>query len=243
MRRGGCGHRRDARGVQRALPVAAGQCRQGGDDGLRAGPAGPGYRFSTTLVTDGTRSTVASTAISGLSGAATRCSIPTRWTPWSATWPKAASARSRARSGSPRCACRHRPDRPSAVAACGLQPVRLGAEPQLQPRVLRMGARGRGLHGAHGRAVGQPFADGDGLAHDDRAAGLSRSIRSTGPRRGTSGPWRSALGNGGGRWLPVRRPPAYLAEVFQMLARVHGITLDAPVFPKAPRPMRRSGGA
>jgi D-alanyl-D-alanine carboxypeptidase/D-alanyl-D-alanine-endopeptidase (penicillin-binding protein 4) len=33
---------------------------------------------------------------------------------------------------------------------------------------------------------------------------------------------RSALGNGGGRWLPVRRPPAYLAEVFQMQARSPG---------------------
>ena len=40
---------------------------------------------------------------------------------------------------------------------------------------------------------------------------------------------RSALGNGGGRWLPVRRPPDYLAEVFQMLARDRGIALGTPV--------------
>ncbi|MEC7761759.1 MAG: D-alanyl-D-alanine carboxypeptidase/D-alanyl-D-alanine-endopeptidase [Pseudomonadota bacterium] len=36
---------------------------------------------------------------------------------------------------------------------------------------------------------------------------------------------RGALGNGGSRWLPVRRPDLYAGEVFQALARVHGITL------------------
>lgn len=36
---------------------------------------------------------------------------------------------------------------------------------------------------------------------------------------------RSALGNGGGRWLPVRAPGAYVSEVFQILARSHGIVL------------------
>jgi D-alanyl-D-alanine carboxypeptidase/D-alanyl-D-alanine-endopeptidase (penicillin-binding protein 4) len=41
---------------------------------------------------------------------------------------------------------------------------------------------------------------------------------------------RGALGDSGGRWLPVRRPSAYLAEVFQMLARNRGIALGAPVF-------------
>jgi D-alanyl-D-alanine carboxypeptidase/D-alanyl-D-alanine-endopeptidase (penicillin-binding protein 4) len=35
---------------------------------------------------------------------------------------------------------------------------------------------------------------------------------------------RSALGNGGARWLPVRRPVAYAAEVFQTLARANGLT-------------------
>ncbi|WP_163847121.1 D-alanyl-D-alanine carboxypeptidase/D-alanyl-D-alanine-endopeptidase [Pseudooceanicola aestuarii] len=38
----------------------------------------------------------------------------------------------------------------------------------------------------------------------------------------------SALGKGGSRWLPVRRPAAYTAEVFQTLARSHGIVLKAP---------------
>jgi D-alanyl-D-alanine carboxypeptidase/D-alanyl-D-alanine-endopeptidase (penicillin-binding protein 4) len=47
------------------------------------------------------------------------------------------------------------------------------------------------------------------------------------------------LGNGGGRWLPVRRPPAYLAEVFQMQARVHGITLGTPVFSESAPPDAR----
>jgi len=50
---------------------------------------------------------------------------------------------------------------------------------------------------------------------------------------------RSALGNGGGRWLPVRRPPAYLAEVFQMLARDRGIALGTPVISESAPPDAR----
>lgn len=45
---------------------------------------------------------------------------------------------------------------------------------------------------------------------------------------GTTDRWtvaRSALGDGGGRWLPVRRPDLYAAEVFQALARSQGIRL------------------
>ena len=38
----------------------------------------------------------------------------------------------------------------------------------------------------------------------------------------------SALGREGGRWLPVRLPHLYAAEVFQVLARSRGIVLDAP---------------
>lgn len=34
-----------------------------------------------------------------------------------------------------------------------------------------------------------------------------------------------ALGKGGSRWLPVRRPDLYAGEVFRTLARAHGITL------------------
>ena len=36
---------------------------------------------------------------------------------------------------------------------------------------------------------------------------------------------RAALGNGGSRWLPVRKPELYAAEVFQIFARSHGIVL------------------
>ncbi len=36
---------------------------------------------------------------------------------------------------------------------------------------------------------------------------------------------RGALGKGGSRWLPVRHPALYTAEVFQTLARSHGISL------------------
>lgn len=36
---------------------------------------------------------------------------------------------------------------------------------------------------------------------------------------------QAALGAGGSRWLPVRRPDSYAAEVFRTLARSHGIQL------------------
>ena len=36
-----------------------------------------------------------------------------------------------------------------------------------------------------------------------------------------------ALGNGGSRWLPVRRPGDYAAEVFTALAQAQGVTLSA----------------
>ncbi|WP_296765314.1 D-alanyl-D-alanine carboxypeptidase/D-alanyl-D-alanine-endopeptidase [Sediminimonas sp.] len=36
---------------------------------------------------------------------------------------------------------------------------------------------------------------------------------------------RGALGNGGARWLPVRRPDLYAADVFRTLTRAHGIEL------------------
>lgn len=39
----------------------------------------------------------------------------------------------------------------------------------------------------------------------------------------------TALGKGGSRWLPVRQPARYVAEVFQTLARVQGIALPDPV--------------
>ena len=47
-------------------------------------------------------------------------------------------------------------------------------------------------------------------------------------RRGGVEHWsvaRAALGRGGGRWLPVRAPAAYAAEVFQVLAAGQGIAL------------------
>ncbi|MGV6805608.1 MAG: D-alanyl-D-alanine carboxypeptidase/D-alanyl-D-alanine endopeptidase [Ruegeria sp.] len=36
---------------------------------------------------------------------------------------------------------------------------------------------------------------------------------------------KSALGNGGARWLPVRKPALYAGDVFKTLARVNGIVL------------------
>ncbi len=39
---------------------------------------------------------------------------------------------------------------------------------------------------------------------------------------------RKALGNAGGRWLPVRRSDIYAGDVLQTVARSHGITLPFP---------------
>jgi serine-type D-Ala-D-Ala carboxypeptidase/endopeptidase (penicillin-binding protein 4) len=39
---------------------------------------------------------------------------------------------------------------------------------------------------------------------------------------------RTALGRGGSRWLPVRRPELYAGDVFQTLARAQGISLPSP---------------
>lgn len=44
---------------------------------------------------------------------------------------------------------------------------------------------------------------------------------------------RKALGKGGGRWLPVRRPEIYCGDVLQTLARSHGIALPFPVLSNA----------
>ncbi|MBK1635422.1 D-alanyl-D-alanine carboxypeptidase/D-alanyl-D-alanine endopeptidase [Rhodovulum adriaticum] len=47
---------------------------------------------------------------------------------------------------------------------------------------------------------------------------------------------QGALGNGGARWLPVRRPALYCAEVFHTLARAQGLRLPDPR--PAPAPPR-----
>lgn len=41
---------------------------------------------------------------------------------------------------------------------------------------------------------------------------------------------RGALGDAGSRWLPVRRPAAYMAEVFQTLMAEHGVRLSSPTY-------------
>jgi len=43
-----------------------------------------------------------------------------------------------------------------------------------------------------------------------------------------------ALGNGGARWLPVRKPEYYASEVFQILARSHGIVLKPAIITPGP---------
>ncbi|MDA5094246.1 D-alanyl-D-alanine carboxypeptidase/D-alanyl-D-alanine-endopeptidase [Aliiroseovarius sp. KMU-50] len=44
---------------------------------------------------------------------------------------------------------------------------------------------------------------------------------------------RGALGKGGSRWLPVRKPALYTAEVFQVLAQSYGVKLPKPVESKS----------
>ncbi|MGX0877406.1 D-alanyl-D-alanine carboxypeptidase/D-alanyl-D-alanine-endopeptidase (penicillin-binding protein 4) [Roseovarius sp. MBR-154] len=44
---------------------------------------------------------------------------------------------------------------------------------------------------------------------------------------------RAALGNGGARWLPVRKPELYAAEVFATFARSQGIDLGKPAIQEA----------
>jgi len=41
---------------------------------------------------------------------------------------------------------------------------------------------------------------------------------------------RGALGNSGSRWLPVRRPAAYMAEVFQTFMAGHNVNLPSPSY-------------
>ncbi|MGR3454816.1 D-alanyl-D-alanine carboxypeptidase/D-alanyl-D-alanine endopeptidase [Pseudooceanicola sp.] len=44
----------------------------------------------------------------------------------------------------------------------------------------------------------------------------------------------SALGTGGARWLPVRKPELYAGEVFETLARAHGIVLKGAKLAELP---------
>ena len=58
------------------------------------------------------------------------------------------------------------------------------------------------------------------------------------PGPGQTDQWtvaEAALGKGGSRWLPVRHPAAYAAEVFQTLCAAHGIKLtSAQIIPALP---------
>ncbi len=53
---------------------------------------------------------------------------------------------------------------------------------------------------------------------------------------------RGALGKGGARWLPVRKPEAYVADVFVTLARSHGIVLSKTGFGPVPAAARKLVG-
>lgn len=45
---------------------------------------------------------------------------------------------------------------------------------------------------------------------------------------------QGALGNGGSRWLPVRRPDLYCGDVFHVVAKYHGVTLPRPTVLETP---------
>lgn len=47
---------------------------------------------------------------------------------------------------------------------------------------------------------------------------------------------QGALGNEGGRWLPVRNPAGYVGDVFRTLARAHGISLKPAEIDRGPQP-------
>ena len=63
-----------------------------------------------------------------------------------------------------------------------------------------------------------------GMRVEDRGGPVYTYSQSGGGEQWTVA--RSALGNGGARWLPVRDPARYVAEVFQVLSRSRGIVLN-----------------
>ena len=67
---------------------------------------------------------------------------------------------------------------------------------------------------------------------EDRAAPLYTYAQVEGRDHWTVA--RGALGNEGARWLPVRRPGAYVAEVFETLARANGLTFREVELADAP---------
>ncbi len=90
----------------------------------------------------------------------------------------------------------------------------------------------------------QRATDGYNVTMDARAATLRPEVRAARMRvearnypiytykdGGAFDDWtvaRGALGRNGARWLPVRKPARYAAEVFQILARSNGIVLKTP---------------
>jgi D-alanyl-D-alanine carboxypeptidase/D-alanyl-D-alanine-endopeptidase (penicillin-binding protein 4) len=155
---------------------------------------GPGYRFRTTLVSDGTIR----------NGRSRRRSLDRRRRRPGARYRRARchgprSGRKRHPRGfghvpdRHRCAARHRSDRSRRSCPMWATTPPISALNLNFNRVFFEWERtGEAYYRPHGREVGQPFADGDGLAHDDRAAGLPGLHVRAGPRRGTSGPWRKA---------------------------------------------------
>jgi D-alanyl-D-alanine carboxypeptidase/D-alanyl-D-alanine-endopeptidase (penicillin-binding protein 4) len=64
------------------------------------------------------------------------------------------------------------------------------------------------------------------IALADRQAPLFTYAQRSGHEEWTVA--QSALGQGGSRWLPVRRPDSYAGDVFRTLARAQGIALPPP---------------
>ena len=124
---------------------------------------------------------------------------------------------------------------PSLIGIDSEQPDQVGYNP---------GISGLNLNFNRVHFEWQRAGDGYNVTMDARSATLRPDVRAARmrvePRNhpiytykdgGAFDDWtvaRGALGRNGARWLPVRKPALYAAEVFQILARSNGIVLKAP---------------
>ncbi|MCI5109378.1 MAG: D-alanyl-D-alanine carboxypeptidase/D-alanyl-D-alanine-endopeptidase [Marivita sp.] len=124
---------------------------------------------------------------------------------------------------------------PSLIGIDSEQPDQVGYNP---------GISGLNLNFNRVHFEWQRAGDGYNVTMDARSATLRPDVRAARmrvePRNhpiytykdgGVFDDWtvaRGALGRNGARWLPVRKPALYAAEVFQIFARSNGIVLKAP---------------
>jgi serine-type D-Ala-D-Ala carboxypeptidase/endopeptidase (penicillin-binding protein 4) len=201
-------------------PPAARQRHEGPHRALRAGNARPRFRFTTRLVATGP---VRNGRLDGdliLAGSGDP-TLDTDALGQLAADLKAAGIREvagalRIDDGGAAALPWIDPDQPDHV---GYNPTVGRPEPQLQPRPFRMEARrGRLQVTMEARAArSAPGWRWPAWTSPSAACPSSPTRLRDGIERWTVA--RGALGDGGSRWLPVRRPSDYAAEVFRTLAR------------------------